>query len=65
MRTNFLRQISFCISEQLDEDFRKKAGQVYGARKNAIGLALRDAIHQFLVSNETSNQISPPEKEVL
>jgi hypothetical protein len=61
---NFLAQISFTLSEQLDEQFRSKAGQVYGARKNAIGLALRAAIHQFLLSNETSNQISSPEKEV-
>jgi hypothetical protein len=49
-----LAQLTFTLSAELEQDFRKKAGIVYGARKNSIGIALRDAIREFLVNCDIS-----------
>ena len=47
-------QITFSIDPKLESDFRKKAGILYGARKNSVGIALRYAISEFLVNSDTS-----------
>jgi len=49
-----LVQITFTLDAKLEDDFRKKAGILYGARKNSIGIALRYAIREFLVNSDTS-----------
>ena len=54
-------QITFAIDSKLEEDFRKKAGIVYGARKDSIGIALRHAIREFLVNSDISSENSKQE----
>jgi hypothetical protein len=49
-----LAQITFTLDAKLEEDFRQKAGVIYGARKNSVGIALRDAIREFLVNCDIS-----------
>lgn len=51
-------QITFRIDAKLENDFRKKAGIVYGARKDAVGLALREAISDFLVNSDIPSENS-------
>ena len=50
-----MAQITFTLSADLERSFRKKAGEVYGAQKNAVGIALRDAITVFL-NSENQNE---------
>jgi hypothetical protein len=57
-----LGQITFSIDAKLEEDFRRKAGTLYGARRDSIGVAIRDAIRNFLtVNNDISTENSKPE----
>ena len=48
-----MAQITFTLDPALENDFRKKAGMIYGARKNSVGIALRDAIREFITSEES------------
>jgi hypothetical protein len=54
-------QITFTLDAKLENDFRKKAGVIYGARKDSIGIALRDAIREFLVTSDVTSDNSKPE----
>ena len=49
-------QITFALDNNLEQDFRKKVGMVFGARKNSIGIALRFAIREFLVNDTLSSE---------
>lgn len=54
-------QLTFTLDAKLENDFRKKAGVVYGAKKDSIGIALRDAIREFIVNCDISSEDSKPE----
>ena len=56
-----MAQITFTLDAKLDNDFRKKAGVLYGAKKDSIGIALRDAIREFLVNSDISSEYSKQE----
>ena len=51
-------QITFSIDPKLEEAFRKQAGAIYGARRDSIGVALRDAIKAFLTVNNDITESS-------
>jgi hypothetical protein len=53
-----LAQITFTLDAKLEEDFRQKAGVIYGARKNSVGIALRDAIREFLTVDKDTSESS-------
>jgi hypothetical protein len=58
-------QITFTLDAKLENDFRKKAGAIYGARKSAIGVALRVAIRDFLqVNSDVSSEDSKQEVQL-
>jgi hypothetical protein len=56
-----LGQITFSIDAKLEEDFRRKAGTLYGARRDSIGVAIRDAIREFLVNTDITCENSKQE----
>ena len=57
-----MAQITFTLDAKLENDFRKKAGVLYGAKKDSIGIALRDAIRDFLtVNSDMSSEDSKQE----
>ncbi|MGD0070918.1 MAG: hypothetical protein ABSB71_05095 [Candidatus Bathyarchaeia archaeon] len=56
-----MAQITFTLDAKLENDFRKKAGVIYGARKDSIGIALRHAIREFLVNSDISSENSKQE----
>ena len=56
-----MAQITFTLDAKLENDFRKKAGVLYGARKNSVGIALRDAIREFLIDNDSKSENSKQE----
>jgi hypothetical protein len=52
-------QITFSIDSELEKDFRRKVGAIYGARRDSIGIALREVIGVFIqVSNDTKTESS-------
>lgn len=60
---NKFRSITFQIDKELEEEFRKVVGQIYGARKDAIGIALRELIKQFIQNNGGRTNIKVPRME--
>jgi hypothetical protein len=59
-----LGQITFSIDAKLEEDFRRKAGTLYGARRDSIGVAIKDAIREFLTVNSDTSENSKQEVHV-
>jgi hypothetical protein len=47
-------QITFSIDAELEEDFRRRVGVLYGARRDSVGVALRQVIREFLVNSDIS-----------
>ncbi|MEM3766680.1 MAG: hypothetical protein QXU46_06640 [Candidatus Bathyarchaeia archaeon] len=60
---NKFRSITFQIDKELEEEFRKVVGQIYGARKDAIGIAMRELIKQFIQNNGGKSPNKVPKKE--
>jgi hypothetical protein len=45
-------QLNITISSELDEKVRKKAGRLYGASKDSISVAVKEALNDWLAKPE-------------